>query len=296
MNVDTRALSDVALDRTRIAAALALSSEAHWNQTAEDWRMLLQLGQGFGLVNGKGELVATAVALPFTGHCAWISMVLVTSAWQRRGLATRLMQRAIETIESHGRIPMLDATPAGRAVYRELGFIDGWSFARWSAAKPAVPDITAMAAWPAGTKLRPISAGDWEGIDALDQDVLGAARPHLLRELAQRLPQAAWAAERNGKLQGFLLGRNGRNANQLGPLAASDDATACALLAAGLGATSGPVYVDALDSHPGLIDLLRQAGFVQQRPFTRMARPPAGEAASFGNPARYYAVAGPELA
>lgn len=294
--MDTRKLSDVALDETRIAAALTLSSEAHWNQTAEDWRMLLQLGQGFGLVNGQGELVATAVALPFTGPCAWISMVLVTSAWQRRGLATHLMQRAIEAIESQGRIPMLDATPAGRAVYRELGFMDGWSFARWSAVEPVVPDSTAMAALPAGTKLRPISAKDWEEIDALDQHILGAARPRLLRELAQRQPQFAWVVERNGKMQGFLLGRNGCNASQLGPLAANDEATACALLAAGLGATSGPVYIDALDAHPALLELLRRSGFVQQRPFTRMARTAAGQAASFGNPERYYAVAGPELA
>ncbi|MDH5709894.1 MAG: GNAT family N-acetyltransferase [Hylemonella sp.] len=296
MNSDPRELREITLDNTRIASALALSNEANWNQVHEDWKMMLQLGRGFGFATQHDELVASAITLPFSQHCAWISMVLVTSAWQRHGLATRLMRRAIDSVESQGLVPMLDATPAGQAVYQKLGFVAGWSFCRWWSAGPDMGSKNHLQAHPDGLALRRVRAADWEYIRDFDQQILGASRLPMLRELALRLPDVAWVAERDGQRQGFLLGRTGRHAAQLGPLAASDDATACALLKTGLQAVSGPVYVDALDSHPQLLDLLLQAGFSQQRPFTRMALPPADKAANFGNPEHYYAVAGPELA
>ena len=46
------------------AQRLALSSEAAWNQTTEDWERLLRLGHGFGLTERDGVLAASAVLLP----------------------------------------------------------------------------------------------------------------------------------------------------------------------------------------------------------------------------------------
>ena len=44
-------------------AGLALSTEAHWNQTEEDWRIFLRDGVVFGIRDGA-RLVATAALLP----------------------------------------------------------------------------------------------------------------------------------------------------------------------------------------------------------------------------------------
>lgn len=285
---------DLLLTEDHIEACLALSAEAGWNQTGADWRMLLQLGQGFGLQTADGHLVATALALPFAGPFAWISMVLVTPAWQRRGLASRLMRRAIQAIEAGGRIPMLDATPAGRAVYRALGFTDGWGFTRWSGTAPSAHAARLASPPSPGALPRPIKEGDWPRLLALDRPVFGADRSALLRALWQRQPRAAWLLERQGELLGFLLGRDGRHATQLGPLVARDAASATLLLQAGLRAVAGPVYVDALDRQPDIPRLLEQAGFQPQRPFTRMAR--AAAMPDAGQPDGYFAVAGPELA
>ncbi|MEQ9811264.1 MAG: GNAT family N-acetyltransferase, partial [Azospirillaceae bacterium] len=119
------------LTEADIPAALALSCEAHWNQVADDWRLFLELGQPIGLETAEGRLVASAASLPHGPRLAWISMVLVTDDWRRRGLATRLMTRAIETVEASGRVPGLDATPAGREVYRPLGFEELFPLTRW---------------------------------------------------------------------------------------------------------------------------------------------------------------------
>ena len=80
--------------------ALALSAEAGWNQVAADWRLMLRLGSGFA-VRDDGRVVATALALPYPPAFGWVSMVLVHAPYRRRGLATRLVERA--TAALHGR-------------------------------------------------------------------------------------------------------------------------------------------------------------------------------------------------
>ena len=64
-------------------------------------------------------------------------MVLVAGDYRRRGLATRLMRRAMDDLAAAGLVPVLDATPDGRAVYRALGFQDSWGFHRLGAARAA---------------------------------------------------------------------------------------------------------------------------------------------------------------
>jgi len=73
-----------------------------------------------------GRIVATTATLPFGGRFAWISMVLVAGDYRRRGLATLLMRRAMDDLAAASLVPVLDATPDGRAVYRALGFEDSW--------------------------------------------------------------------------------------------------------------------------------------------------------------------------
>ncbi|MGY3126396.1 GNAT superfamily N-acetyltransferase [Bradyrhizobium sp. S3.14.4] len=102
-------------------AGLVLSTEAHWNQTEEDWRIFLHEGVVFGIRDGL-RLVATAALLPYSGNNAWISMVLVSGTHRRRGLATRLVDACLETARKNGLTSWLDATPDGAAVYGPLGF------------------------------------------------------------------------------------------------------------------------------------------------------------------------------
>src|SRR5882672_8432833 len=83
-------------------AGLELSAEAHWNQNAADWRFFLSRGTVFGVRDGDGRLIATAALLPYTSGNAWISMVLVTANWRRRGLATKLIDACLAAAASQG--------------------------------------------------------------------------------------------------------------------------------------------------------------------------------------------------
>ena len=71
-----------------VEAALALSAEAGWNQSAEDWRLLINGSLSLGVVTRDGRLVASALGYLHGNRVAWIAMVLVSARFQRRGLAT----------------------------------------------------------------------------------------------------------------------------------------------------------------------------------------------------------------
>ena len=282
---------------------LALSASAGWNQDADDWRHLLATGVGLGLSLPDGTVVACTVVLPY-GPFAWISMVLVRPEHRRRGFASRLLRDALAGLEAaSGRgaariAPVLDATPAGHPVYRAEGFVDTWTFARHERA--AAPAGAPCAAPPRGLRVEPLGPAHWPGLLALDARAFGASREPLLRALATRRPALAQVAVRaDGSVAGHVLGRGGRNATQLGPLVAEDDATAIALLDAALAAEGGPLFVDAPDAQLAVGAALRARGFTLQRPFTRLVHPgpdpAAGPAGAPGEAALVRLVAGPEL-
>src|SRR5579871_2520069 len=107
-----------------VAAATELSAEAGWNQTVDDWRMLLQLAPDgcFGM-DADGRLVSTATFVCFGRELAWIGMVLTTAAYRRRGFARKLLGQAIERADELGIESLkLDATDQGQPLYESLGF------------------------------------------------------------------------------------------------------------------------------------------------------------------------------
>jgi GNAT superfamily N-acetyltransferase len=274
----------VALDARRLADCVALSSSARWNQNEADWRLMLDIGRGWGVELADGTLAASTLVLPY-GNFSWVSMVLVLPAQRRQGHATRLLRVALEDLARHGLTPILDATPAGRTVYVQEGFHDTWGFRRLQLREPVTgPERDAQ--------VRPLRATDWPRLLELDALAFGASREALLRALAARLPQAALVAEREGALQGYLLGREGREACQLGPLVARSSAAARSLLGAALAAVRAPLYLDIVDREPALIAWLESLGFEFQRPFTRMVH---SAGAAPGEAGLVVCPAGPEL-
>lgn len=283
-----------ALTAADLPGALALSVSAHWNQNEADWRTMLLLGQGWGIhacsADACQTLAASTVVLPYGADFAWVSMVLVRPGFRRRGYASVLLRHALDALAGQGRAAILDATPAGHAVYAQAGFRDTWGLARWR--REARATLSPAAGRPAAPPTRALVDSDWPAIQALDAPAFGANRMPLLRALAQRLPQAARVVEEGGRLRGFVLGRDGREASQIGPLLAFDASTALGLMADALQPLPGPVYVDLLDGRDVLQAWLQQQGFVFQRPFTRMVH---GRTTAPGEPDAITLAAGPEL-
>lgn len=269
------------LAKRDIAGCMALSAEAGWNQAPEDWTLFLERGTVFGLSGADGRPVATGAILPYENTFAWIGMVLVTAARRRARLGTRILEMCCAAVTQRQLVAVLDATPAGEQVYRPLGFEPIFGLTRWQG------EGGGRATAPSG--VRPMTEADLRAAAAIDADVFGARRPFLLDNFFRRVPHLALMTESG---DGFALARTGRIATQIGPIVATNETTAAALLEAALAAAAGPVFLDLCDRWTGLVDQLKQRAFTVQRPFLRMA---LRHRTPFGDAARTFVIAGPEF-
>jgi ribosomal protein S18 acetylase RimI-like enzyme len=281
-------LTEKPLTADLVDQALDLSAAAGWNQVAADWRLMLGQGWGVGLAPPGRALVGTALTVTLQPRLAWISMVLVDGAWRRRGVGTRLLQRCIAHLREDGLVAGLDATEAGRLVYRPLGFETTYFISRLRL--EAIDAVDAPV--PAGLSIEPIAAADLPALAAWDSARSGFARAAILSDLHRRLPASAWIARDGARIAGYVLGRDGRLTAQFGPLVADDPATARALLGRAIAGTRQAALLDVPDEQAALHDWLRALGAVRQRGYARMI---LGPPSTIGPPDAIYAIAGPEL-
>jgi hypothetical protein len=266
-------------------AGMLLSTEAGWNQTPADWRLLLGAGVGIGIEDNTGRLVASAVIFPYANRCAWIGMVLVSASARRQKLATLMMARLLAIAAERSWLPLLDATVDGRSVYLPLGFRDLRTITRWHRAAPvdSVPITSQLTCSP----LTEISWQEW------DAARFGVDRSPLLAPLRANTPELALqVADAGGAFAGYSLARSGRIATQIGPIVTDRTDAAVALLDAAIARASGPLLIDLVDGNAFLTDRLRAHDFAPRRNFVRMIHGPAPEP---GRPGLIRAIAGPEF-
>ncbi len=274
-----------------VGEAMVLSREAKWNQVPEDWSFMIRNGEGFGLYSHRSGLAATALTIPYGDRFAWISMILVKKKWRRRGLATDLIRHCIDYLEIRNLIPILDATDAGKAVYGRLGFHEIYALDRMQSSTARKvpqkdwigPDATIIA----------LESSDITEVSLWDEERFGADRKLVLSDLLNRsLGFACVARIEGGEIGGYLIGRNGRCATQIGPVVADNGAIAGQLLEYAIIRLAGPIFIDLPDQHRNLRKWLLEVGFTPQRGFVRMA---LNRARPFERVNQVFAVAGPEL-
>jgi GNAT superfamily N-acetyltransferase len=205
---DRELLHESLLQANELGDAGVLVREAGWNQTVADWRIFLTFGTVYAIRNRAHRLVATAATLPYGGHFAWISMVLVASDYRRQGLATRLLRGCVDDLVGRQLVPIVDATPAGRTVYVGLGFQDSWGFQRYST--PDMPREKIGSSTLDGVVVRFIKDDDWPKVCGYDAQVFGTDRSALLAHLRGRSRGAELVAWRGDRIVGFVLARDGR--------------------------------------------------------------------------------------
>jgi GNAT superfamily N-acetyltransferase len=273
---DIEQLAIVQLDANDAAAGLLLSTEAHWNQNEADWRFFLTRGTVFGVRDDSARLVATAALLPYTGSDAWISMVLVTESWRRRGLATRLVDACLDRAKKLGLTTWLDATPAGATVYGPLGFRPTIELRR----------LRLVQASASGGRAQ-MPVGKLDAFIEHDIGVMGIDRRDLFRELSGR-PGSRLVS----KGSAMALVRDGRTARHIGPLFADTTEHALAMVREIAASETGALLIDAVAAQDAFIKGLTADGWTIERPFQRMRFAQATTSPPDEPP---FAVAGPEF-
>jgi len=260
-----------------IPAALELSTEAGWNQTAEDWRTLIELApQGCLAIDASGVLASTATLFCYGQKLAWVGMVLTRKVFQGRGFARRLLNTALDLADDLGvETVKLDATDQGQSLYEKLGFRAEQRIERWG--------ISAHAIRPADTSISssPVSE-DWF---AEDRRAFGADRTSLLTRLAEHNPPLT-------SDNSYLLFRSGRLTQYLGPCVAHSPQTARTLIEQALRTPAATGWSwDLLPENIAAVALARDLGFSPKRRLLRMIR---GKDLR-GSESEIYAIAGFEL-
>jgi GNAT superfamily N-acetyltransferase len=261
-----------------LSAALELSNEPGWNQTVADWAVFVEHGMVFGLKE-NGTLIATSAILPYSSF-GFISMVLVTRKWRKRGLATRLLEQGITALSARGLVPVLDATPAGAVVYARRCFQSTFDLCRWERVGPPTASAPKL-------RVRAVGMNELDGLAQFDRKAFGSDRRFLLQAFLQRAGTRALLSD-----NGFVLTRKGHWAVQLGPLVADSEAAALDLLAAAVASLDGPVFLDVVERRSELRNWLEGNGFRRQRPFQRMI---LGNEIAFGPDDHLMVTAGPEF-
>jgi GNAT superfamily N-acetyltransferase len=259
-----------------IPAALQLSSGAGWNQTAEDWRLLLQLEpEGCFCIQMDDALAATATLFCYERQLAWVGMVLTHPDYRRRGLATRLLMCALARADALGiRTVKLDATEQGQPLYVNLGFAPEQGVERWFRASRRIIHKAGSAC----TTDSPM----WRVLDA---NAFGVDRGTLLQALVRR-------GRCFTNANAFLLTRTGRNSRYLGPCVARDPDSARELIQLEIqNREAGGWSWDLFPQNHHAVALATQLGFAPQRRLVRMSR---GEELP-GDAQLTYAIAGFEF-
>ena len=273
------------LRESDVPAALRLKELAQWNQTENDWLRLLRLEpNGCFCASIDGDVVATTTTTTYGHELAWIGMVLVDPKVRRLGIATKLMEVAMEYLSKAGVATIkLDATPAGHSVYENLGFKAESLIERWE----GIAGTSAVAGSTMDTAARSEAL-------ALDRHAFGAERSNLIEMLIADCyvaPLIATAAE--GQLTGYALARHGSAAVYVGPLLATGAAAATNLLDGLFSQMPGQrVYIDLNADFEGGRKILIERGLVKQRDLIRMSY---GKESKAGSSPSIFAIAGPEI-
>ena len=262
------------LNNNDLPAALELSTLAGWNQTADDWRMLLELAPDgcFGMEVG-GHVVVSATLVCYGDRLGWIGMVLTHPEFRHQGFAKQLFEHVLAIADSLGvKTFKLDATDQGQHLYESYGFKSEQAIERW---------------FRPGSLDREISepSVEFTKLHQLDREAFGADRSKLLEKLARRGRCCSDSAA-------YAFSRPGRSFSYLGPCLAESAEAARQVLEMAIGEPNAAGWFwDLLPANRNAVAVASEMGFAPQRRLMRMFR---GEELS-GNDQLVYAIAGFEL-
>ena len=265
----------VQLSHNDMEQACSLSMEAGWNQTERDWDLFFSHGVVFGTFALPGQLAASAAIMPYGDDIAWISMVLTKAKWRGRGFGTALLKHCLQWSEQQKRVAYLDATPAGEAIYRSLGFLPSLRITRWQGTGSGTNDEV---------------SSNHHAADAIKMAnmAFGADRSFLLESFLKRVP--ATLTHTGASVACFA--RDGRIAWQIGPVVSMSEREGTDCIEAMTGQLSGSVFIDLPDDCIHAAQRLTELGFTRQRSFLRMYK---GKDHVQKPPYRTIAIAGPEF-
>ncbi|MCG7204209.1 GNAT family N-acetyltransferase [Streptomyces arenae] len=237
-----------------LTACADLSEDRGWPREEHKWRLLLTAGQGYGIDDPGGGLVAACVVTEYgpgeRPDLGAIGMVLVAERHARQGIGRRLMRHVLSVMVT---TPLtLYATPYGRPLYEELGFkTTGRSEMLAGHFTPGGPEprVTTRAA----------TAEDLGAVLRLDAEVFGTDRTPLVTRLPAFSDQLRVAVD-GDRIVGYAAAWPNMDTHVVGPLIARDTETAKSLIASLAAHTDRRLRTDVDARHEELLAWAKERG------------------------------------
>lgn len=205
-----------------VPACLALAVDRGWPAEEARWRLLLEVGEGFGWAAPDGELAGAVVLTRFGERAGVVGLMLVRSDRAGRGIGRALMEHLLERGRELETV-FLYATDAGRPLYEKLGF----RATHEVATHLGVFEPSGRTGALSTASLAPADAHELYGPDAA---ALGLDRNRVLAELPKFARDVRVLRAPNGRATGYAAAWDNAGRTAVGPVVAPDPATLCALV------------------------------------------------------------------
>lgn len=234
-----------------------------WNPGLHDARAFLAADpEGFIGAFVDGDMVAGISAVAYGDAFGFIGLYICRPDVRGRGYGRAVWDTGMARLS--GRTIGLDGVPAQQANYRRMGFSTAYETIRYSGR---------LDGGQAGQGCRIVSVTDDLIGQVLDIDsaCFPAPRTAFLRRWLQP-PHRALACVVDGEVRGFGVARACRSGFKVGPLFASDDDMAFALLDAVSAGGEGDIHLDVPEGRVSFIGGLVARGLLPGFETARMYR------------------------
>lgn len=241
-----------------------LSVSVGWMHRAQDWEMLLRVGQGIFVADEIGRAVAAAMWFALGERMAGIGMVITVPRLQEYGTGRWLMKQILEQIGD--RNIALNATRAAYNLYCSLGFQPAQRVYQHNGFVGAVSEVAAGS----GPAIAMTDAHR-DAIHQLDMKAYTAPRTAILDEI---VGCSQGTVMLNGAgISGYALSRRFGRGYVIGPVVAANEEDALALVAPHVRARRGDfVRLDTHQAQGPLRDFLDASGIRLHDTATSMFR------------------------
>jgi len=247
-----------------LEAAWQLSMDQHWPHRPVDWEDAFALGEGI-VAEADEQLVGTAMRWRWGSAHATVGLVIVSELMRGRRIGSVLMERVLDGLQD--RSVSLHATEVGRGLYERLGFVRTGEIRQHQGIAASAPLIALDDGW----RLRPFDRSDEPALFALDEAARGWSRTTMLRMWLDSAEQIV-ALDHDGRLDGYAMLRRFGRGVEIGPVIASDDIGARALIAHLVSLAAGRFVRLDMDFSSGLTGWIEELQLQRVGTVTAMTR------------------------
>lgn len=248
-----------------IVSLHALSMSVGWPHRPQDWEAVLALGQGIVARDPIGRVLASAMWFEHDEEFATLGMLITSPRLQTLGAGRMMMEHVLAKL-SHRRIG-LNATRQARQLYASLGFEK----------RAVVYQCQGEAVLPAPVPAErqatvvPFEPQHASALAELDSLAYGAARAKTLEKL---LPASSGTVlVEDGTMRAYALCRPFGRGNLIGPVVASNDADAIAVVRPHIAQHAGSfLRLDTRQKSGEFADFLAACGLLVYDTVTSMSK------------------------